>query len=522
MTSIEGSSRFQLESFPDPVKVETPIGFDPDAFIEAVANNGGKVGLPEVLVGITPLESDLKLAITNPDERLTTAMAAEMGLVTIEQLMIAQEITKEIFQDVAKQAKQAIEELRKKVEELQKSKSDEATTLRKAYKPSWKFRLACGVTLFTYVLAACASKAEATNTDEVSGNTEPVPALTVGAPAPTEITVDPTTEGNNLVLPTPPETYSPTFTATKPWETPSLIPNLTGTSTEISGATSTNTPESPPDPATSNPPETVAPPDTSTTEPTEVISPTIVLPNTDLPTQTITSTQETPALQDQKVITETLKGLTDPNGITYEPAFPSDNTKFPLCGKLVSRWLSTEDEQGIFRPTKVMEKTIINGPLTLSEVTGCFLNAEGHTTNPDEILNGYENKIVFYDKFGEPHVYRVIIGGPRTMEQESKTQLIIADIELNVIRKQSFDEFNLAVSNIFRNRQSTQITVQMYINDTLGTGESPLFDKLRKNSDIYQQISDAVLTGDNFPENLPTDFFIWLHTASLVNEFSSR
>ncbi|MRS03359.1 hypothetical protein EG832_09080, partial [bacterium] len=116
-------------------------------------------------------------------------------------------------------------------------------------------------------------------------------------------------------------------------------------------------------------------------------------------TETISST-----LNSQPAITEVSEISTSTPG----------GNEYAQCGSggLIDVGYYFKDNNGIISPTQLVrfQKTSDDVRDFVSVIT-CLKNDEGKISNPGEVAGGYENEIIFFDKNGKAHTYRVIIGG---------------------------------------------------------------------------------------------------------------
>lgn len=203
------------------------------------------------------------------------------------------------------------------------------------------------------------------------------------------------------------------------------------------------------------------------------------------------------------------------NGWVLVPEPTPEMPTYSECGKVIFEFLTEEDIYGQRRPTKLQDEEIHNGPLTLAEVSACFLSDGGKKSDPRDIEEGYENKVVFYDIYGKPHIYRIIIGGRTMPYHADRDNMISTDIPISVSESGTievgfvtYDEFEKGAQDLFESRGSRQVIFQFYVTDNSGI-LSDHFAKLYRNREIYAQLVKAIKTGEDFPEEVPDDFFIW-------------
>lgn len=203
---------------------------------------------------------------------------------------------------------------------------------------------------------------------------------------------------------------------------------------------------------------------------------------------------------------------------TPEPTITSKPTveltpenPYPECGESIMDYIPIKTGQG---PTMFMEEAITNGPLTLAEVTGCLRNNEGKKSNPGDIEEGYENEVVFYDNDGNPHIYRVILGGRSLPTHESRDNMIFADFGTGTAGFMTYDEFEKTAQEAFSNTENRWIRLEFYQTDNDGE-LSDFYSRIYENSEIYSELVNAIKTGEDFPDDVPDDFFIWALVAQI-------
>lgn len=226
---------------------------------------------------------------------------------------------------------------------------------------------------------------------------------------------------------------------------------------------------------------TIRPTRTPTQKPTPTQTPTITITPTNTATQTLTSTPELP---------------------TYSE-----------CGAVLYELLTEKDIYGQNRPTKLQKEPFSNGPLTIVEVSACFVSDEGKKSDPQDIEEGYENKVVFYDIYGQPHIYRIILGGRSLPRHASRDEMIFADFGDLHPGFITYDQFEKGAQDLFKSRGSRQISFEFYVTDDAGGDLSDYYMKVYQNSEIYAQLVEAIKTGEGFPVEVPDGFFIWAKSA---------
>jgi hypothetical protein len=193
---------------------------------------------------------------------------------------------------------------------------------------------------------------------------------------------------------------------------------------------------------------------------------------------------------------------------------------YSLCGEgdLVEVPYFFKDQNGVVSPTQLVRflSTSDNVRRYVSVIT-CLKYDEGWTSNSDEVENGYENVIIFFDKYGKAHPYRIIIGGHYIAPYDPSHKDITGS--LNGIDVQYYDlmDWKDVTKKSFQNNQSRQIGVNIYLEDNQGD-LSNVLRQVYAFKDTNLQIEEALRTGEGYPEELPEGFFLfatesWLITA---------
>lgn len=197
---------------------------------------------------------------------------------------------------------------------------------------------------------------------------------------------------------------------------------------------------------------------------------------------------------------------------------PSPPT-YAECGENILEILEFFGDDAMHRqgPTKLWEENISKGPLTLAMVSGCFMSNEGKKSNPRDIEGGYENKVVFYDLYGHPHIYRLIVGGRSLPQQASSDELIFSQIPISetatgyIVGAMAYDDFEERAQEYYKKLGYRVVRFELYVTDNENGAMSDHYMRIFPNSEIYAQIVEAIKTGIGFPEELPDDFYLWAH-----------
>lgn len=212
-----------------------------------------------------------------------------------------------------------------------------------------------------------------------------------------------------------------------------------------------------------------------------------------------------------EVTREVIIEVTREVAVVVTPTPPS----YSDCKASESDPMAEKDVFGQNRPTVFLEENIQNGPLTLAKVSACLVSDEGKKSDPKDIEEGYENEVIFYDIFGKPYVYRLIIGGRSLPSMASRDNLIFSNIPFSnssgrvVVGFMTYDQFEKAAQDLFKSRGSTRVNIEFYATDNASGHLSDYYLKIFQNSEIYAQIVEAIKTGVGYPEEVPEDFFIW-------------
>jgi hypothetical protein len=174
------------------------------------------------------------------------------------------------------------------------------------------------------------------------------------------------------------------------------------------------------------------------------------------------------------------------------------------------------DNNGTKSPTQLMriQKTSDNVRTYASLVT-CLLFDEGWQSKPEEVVNGYENVVIFFDKFGKGHQYRIIIGGHYVAPWEPGRADIISSLNGVDYRTFSVDGWIKATNEKFISSGVRQIGVNLYISDTQGN-LSKVFDQTYKFHETNELIEQALLSGEGYPDEVPEGFFLFATESWLI------
>lgn len=195
--------------------------------------------------------------------------------------------------------------------------------------------------------------------------------------------------------------------------------------------------------------------------------------------------------------------------------FPTETVlpnEYHLCGQgeLVPVPYFFKDVHGVFSPTQVVRSNISIDKVrrTVSVIT-CLQYEQGWKSDPAEVEEGYENVIVFFDKYGKAHPYRLIIGGHYILPYDPVRRDIIASKD--GINKDFFEleHWMDLVSYSFSSNGSRQIGVILYLEDTKNGDQSNVLRQVYAFKETNLLIEQALKTGEGYPHDLPDGFFLY-------------
>jgi hypothetical protein len=175
------------------------------------------------------------------------------------------------------------------------------------------------------------------------------------------------------------------------------------------------------------------------------------------------------------------------------------------CG----RWPMLKDSL----PTYVMRKEwelAIEPGRGRAVARGCLveINSYPDPFYPGETMRG---KMLFYDNNKKAHIYDFMTGG--LLREEVKVASAICQDTKGVCWVVYFEEALVLFQDYLEKGKTgtRQIDFNFYTRGDkklMGIYDVPLFHAVNKHSEHYQQLYQAILTGDNFPEP-PEGFFIY-------------
>lgn len=192
--------------------------------------------------------------------------------------------------------------------------------------------------------------------------------------------------------------------------------------------------------------------------------------------------------------------------------------EYEKCGSgaLVELPFFFTDVYGNQSPTQIMrsQQTSDGVRRYLSLVT-CLVHDQGWMSDANEVEKGYENEIIFFDKYGKAHIYRVIIGGHYIAPYDPGKKDITSS--LNGVDKHNFfiADWLQATYDQFTTSGVRQIGVDLYIEDTDGN-LSKVLSRVYGFRETNLQIENALRTGEGYPEEVPEGFFLFATESWLV------
>lgn len=186
--------------------------------------------------------------------------------------------------------------------------------------------------------------------------------------------------------------------------------------------------------------------------------------------------------------------------------------EYHLCGpgELVPVPYFFKDVEGVISPTQVVRfKTSTDKVRRTVSVITCLQYEEGWKSDPTEVEDGYENVIVFFDKYGKSHPYRLIIGGHYVMPYDPARRDIIASTDGVNKDFYELEDWMDQVSSTFSSNGSRQIGVILYLEDTKNGDKSDVLRQVYAFKETNLLIEQALKTGEGYPHDLPDGFFLF-------------
>lgn len=201
---------------------------------------------------------------------------------------------------------------------------------------------------------------------------------------------------------------------------------------------------------------------------------------------------------------------------TSTPYLADDDYDSCGSGTLVEVPYFFTDDSGTISPTQIIRfQTTSDEVRRYVSVISCLAHDEGWQSNPNEVENGYENEIIFFDKYGKGHTYRIIIGGHYITPYDPTHKDITAS--LNGVEKQYFevDDWIGTTRDYFMSTGVRQIGVDIYLEDTHGA-LSKVLETVYQFKDTNLLIEEALRSGEGYPDDVPDDFFLFATESWLV------
>lgn len=201
-----------------------------------------------------------------------------------------------------------------------------------------------------------------------------------------------------------------------------------------------------------------------------------------------------------------------------QPTSVTDNNSYSQCGPagLVDVGYYFKDNNGDISPTQYgqLKPSDDNVSFWVKMIT-CLKHDEGWVSNPDEVVNGYENEIIFFDKNGKAHTYRIIIGGHYIEPYDPATKDIKASLNGVDYFFYNVQEWIDATRDHFLSNGNRQIGVDIYYDDNQGN-LSKVLTQVYKFRETNLQILQALQTGEGYPDQVPDGFFLFANYSWLI------
>ncbi len=195
-----------------------------------------------------------------------------------------------------------------------------------------------------------------------------------------------------------------------------------------------------------------------------------------------------------------------------------DGYDYSACGAgdLIDVGNYFRDNDGNISPTQLVQlKKSDDEVRDYVKMITCLKHDEGWVSTSDEVEKGYENEIIFFDKNGKAHTYRIIIGGHYIEPYDPIKKDIEASI--NGINRLFFyaQEWIDTTRNHFDANGSRQIGLDIYLDDTQGD-LSKVLKQVYKFRETNWQIFNALQTGEGYPDQVPDGFFLFATYSWLI------
>jgi len=204
------------------------------------------------------------------------------------------------------------------------------------------------------------------------------------------------------------------------------------------------------------------------------------------------------------------------------PQTPTENqwqNDYQDCGAgtLIEVPYFFKDQGGTVSPTQIIRSQVTSDNVRrYVSVISCLKFDDGWESDPDEVENGYENEIEFFDKFGKGHSYRIIMGGHYIAPYDPIHKDITASVDGVTEQYFTLDDWMATIHNAFVSHQSRQIGVNIYLDDTQGN-LSKVLKQTHQFRETNLQIESALKTGEGYPETVPDGFFLFATESWLIN-----
>lgn len=207
----------------------------------------------------------------------------------------------------------------------------------------------------------------------------------------------------------------------------------------------------------------------------------------------------------------------DASLVSTSTTIPEENV-YADCGPggLIDVGYYFKDNSGNISPTQLVrfwssEDKVQDYVKTIT----CLKHDEGWVSNPDEVENGYENEIIFFDKNGKAHIYRIIIGGHYIAPYDPAYKDIKGSLNGTNDLFYHVQEWIDLTHNHFVINGSRQIGMDIYLDDTQGD-LSKVLTQVYKFRETNLQIFNALQIGEGYPDQVPEGFFLFAKYSWLI------
>ena len=210
--------------------------------------------------------------------------------------------------------------------------------------------------------------------------------------------------------------------------------------------------------------------------------------------------------------------------ITTEPRIDpveeqNSTNDYALCGDgdLIPVPFFFKDQFGNVSPTQLVRvSSTTDNVRRYISVISCLEYNEGWVSNPQEVERGYENVIIFFDKNGKGHHYRIIIGGHYIVPYDPSHKDITASN--NGVDEQfiSVEDWISTTKEAFLKNGSRQIGVDIYLEDNKHGDLSRVLEQVYQFRDTNLQIEEALKTGEGYPDVIPDGFYLFATESWLI------